>query len=172
MLRRIAGATLGAALVGGTLMLSAGTASAAQCPTTSPQYPAQTCGLSTDKSSAAAGANVVVAGTGFSKTCGVTIALDNKSIGTGKTDGTGAFSQSVTIPADTTAGAHSLTASDQCSSFVLGEQFTVTAASGSGLPFTGFVFWPLLGGGAGLVIGGAALIAAGRRRRGSAPVAA
>ena len=172
MLRRFAVATVGAALVGGVLTLSAGSASAAQCPTTSPQYPAQTCGLSTDKSSAAPGGSVTVAGSGYSKNCGVTIALDHVSIGSGKTDASGAFSQSVTIPTNATSGTHRLTATDQCSSFVLGEEFTVTAVSNSGLPFTGFVFYPLLGGGAALVLGGAALIVAGRRRRGTAPVAA
>jgi hypothetical protein len=165
MARRLPAAILAAAVVGSGLVLFAGSASAAQCPTTSPQYPSQSCGLSTDKSSADPGGSVVVAGTGFSKNCGVTIALDNASIGSGKTDSSGAFSQSVTIPSDASAGTHSLTASDQCSSFVLGEQFTVNAASGSGLPFTGFVFWPLVGGGAGLVLAGALLISAGRRRR-------
>lgn len=167
MLRRLPAATLAAALVSSGIVLAAGGASAAQCPTSSPQYPAQTCGISTNKSTVKAGAAVVVQGEGFSRSCGVTIAIDGGAVGAGKTNPQGKFTQQVTVPSSTSAGTHNLTAADQCSTFVLGEHFTVVAAtnSNSGLPFTGFIFWPLLGGGAASVLAGTALVMAGRRRR-------
>src|SRR5438874_408837 len=111
MLRRLATGTLAAALVSGGLILFAGHASAASCPTSAPGYATgQVCGITLDKTSTPPGGTVTVAGTGFSKSCGVTIKLDGNVIGTGTTTSTGAFSQPVTIPAGTAPGTHSLTA--------------------------------------------------------------
>jgi hypothetical protein len=166
MLRRLVTAGFAAALLSGGLLVTATTANAAPCPASSPAYPSNTCGVSTSSSSGQPGSHVTVAGDGFSKNCAVIIKLDSTKIGTGTSDGTGHFTTDVTIPSDASTGAHTLTASDTCSAFVLSSVFTVTApSSGSTLPFTGLVFWPLVGGGAGLVIFGVGLVIAGRRRR-------
>jgi hypothetical protein len=171
MLRRFTAAGFAAVLIAGGLAFFVGTAHAApphpKCPNPAGKYPPGQCKFKTTKTSAHPGDPVQVQGTGFSKNCGVTIKLDLTTIGATKTDGNGTFSGTAKIPTNTKPGSHTLSANDNCSSFVLGEHFTVLPAltKGSGLPFTGFVFWPVLGGGAVLVIMGAAFIAVGRRRR-------
>src|SRR4051794_13343228 len=147
MLRRLAAGALASAVVGTGLVFFAGSAAAAQCPTTSPQYPAQTCGISTNKTSVDPGGAIVVKGEGYSRNCGVTIAIDGTKVDTGKTNSQGKFTEQIRVPSTISAGKHTLTAADQCSAFVLGEQFTVNDVAASSLPFTGLVFWPLLGGG-------------------------
>jgi hypothetical protein len=169
MLRRLAAAGFAAALISGGLVLTAGSAHAAQCPTSSPAYPADTCGLSVSATTVEQGGHITVAGDGFSKDCDVAIRLDDnvERIALGHTDANGHFSTEVTIPSDAAVGTHRLSAHDRCSTFVLAQDITVTeATSGSGLPFTGLIFWPLVGGGAGLVLVGFGLVLAGRRRRG------
>ena len=112
---------------------------------------------------------------GWAANCGVAVKLDTATLATLNTDAAGNYKGSVTIPAGAKTGGHTLSANDLCSAFVLGEHFTVlpaAAANGSGLPFTGMVFWPLLGSGVAFVVVGGALIAAGRRRRGTATLAA
>src|SRR5438046_82209 len=115
MIRRLAATTFATALLSGGLVLTAGAAHAAPCPQSSPAYPGNSCVLSTSASSAAAGAHVQVAGDGFSRNCGVTIRLDSTQIGTATSDGSGHFATDVAIPSSASLGAHSLTASDQCS---------------------------------------------------------
>jgi hypothetical protein len=144
-------------------------ASGTPTPTPSSSYPppTKTPDIQTSTTSGPPGSSVTVAGEDFSKNCGVTVRFDNTTIGQTTTNSSGDFSTSVKIPTDATVGVHDLTASDNCSTMVLGEKFTVTApvSSGSNLPFTGFVFYPLLAGGALLVLAGVGLIFAGRRRR-------
>jgi hypothetical protein len=166
MFRRLIAVGFAAALMSTGLVLASGTAHAAQCPASSPQYPSDTCDVTTSTTSGAPGSDVVVAGNGFSANCGVVVRFDSTQVGTATSNAAGHFSTSVTVPSGASAGAHTITASDSCSTFVLATQFTVTAVSGSGgLPFTGAIFWPLLFGGSGLVIAGLALVVAGRRRR-------
>ncbi len=178
MLRRLAAVTAAAALMCAGAAFSATTASAAppnpKCPNPAGKYPPGQCKFVTSTTSAKAGDPVAVQGTGFSALCFANVTLDGVQLASLPTDATGSFSGTVTIPAGTKQGGHTLSAADSCSAFVLGEHFTVlpaVAAAGSGLPFTGFIFWPLLGGGAGAVVIGAALIVAGRRRRTTAPIA-
>jgi hypothetical protein len=166
MFRRFVAAAFAAALMSTGLVLVAGSAHADTCPTTSPKYPSDTCGISTSTNSGVPGSDVTVAGDGFSKNCGVVVRFDSTQVGTATSNSAGHFSTTVTVPSNASAGTHSITASDQCSSFVLATQFTVNAVSGSGgLPFTGAVFWPLLFGGSGLVVVGFLLVVAGRHRR-------
>jgi hypothetical protein len=165
VIRRLIAIGFAAALMSTGLVLVSGAAHADPCPTSSPQYPGDTCALALSASSGAPGSAVVVAGDGFSANCGVLVRFDSAQVGTATANAAGHFSTSITVPSDATAGTHTITASDQCSTFVLAQQFTVSADSGSGLPFTGAVFWPLLFGGSGLVVAGIALLVAGRRRR-------
>ena len=181
MFRRFAAGGFAVAIVSGSLAFFAGVAAHAappnpKCPNPAGKYPPGQCKFVTSTSSAVPGGTVSVAGTGFSKNCGVTIKLDTTAIGHTSTNGNGSFSGKVTIPTSATPGNHNLTANDDCSAFVLGEHFTVlpaaaTTSNGSGLPHTGLVLWPMLGGGVALVAFGSGLIVAGRRRRASMTVA-
>ncbi|MDX6286384.1 MAG: hypothetical protein QOG53_1869 [Frankiales bacterium] len=173
MIRRLLAAMFAAALIATGLTLMVGTAHAAPagCPTSAPEdYKSDTCGMDTDKDSGQPGDDVEVKGEGFTANCGVSIRFDGEEIGHTTTDANGNFDTHVTIPSDAKPGTHRLTSHDLCSTLVLGQNFEVLG-NGSGLPFTGFVFWPLLGGGAALVLFGGALVFAGRRRRLS-PIAA
>lgn len=172
MFRRSLAAGFAAVLIAGGLALSAGTAGAAppspKCPNPAGRYPPGQCKFTTSRTAARPGSVLHVEGTGFSANCGVTIKLDDETMGGLPTNGRGSFAGKVTIPTDADPGQHTLSANDNCSAFVLGENFTVLPAAvrrGGGLPFTGFVLWPLLGGGAALVAAGSGMIVAGRRRR-------
>jgi hypothetical protein len=164
--------------------------SASHCPPGHGNYPPKPCRMQTDKNEAAPGESVTVQGEGFTPNCTVTISLGARPIGTTQTDANGDFTQQVTIPSDAKPGGYQLTATD-CSGAVLGEQFRVTdeqggesssgghvgkggqQSSGGGvrgnehgrLPFTGVVFYPLLGAAVVLLGGGLMLIVVGRRRR-------
>lgn len=99
------------------------------CDTTAPATPAIELGAG----SVAAGATVEVSGSGFAAGAELRVELHSTPVelGTATTDGAGAFRASMTIPADTEPGAHTLV--------VIGDgdvrasaELTVTAAAGGG----------------------------------------
>ena len=100
----------------------------------------------------------------------MTLLSDPVSLGSATADAGGAFSKAVTIPADTTAGAHTIvvacTGAD--GNAVTQNIAIAVAASASGsdtLPRTGSDSPPVILIGAGLLLVGGVLAVAARRRR-------
>jgi hypothetical protein len=120
-----------------------------------------------------AGGSVTIHGTGFAPHANISIGVYSSptNLDAITADATGAFTDSVTIPA-AFSGSHTLVAEGDApdgSARVLASPITVQAASGSGsLPFTGLNTALLALSGLGLILAGFALVRAaalGRRRR-------
>lgn len=101
------------------------------CTTTEPAQP--TLGLGS--TSVAAGGTVTISGAGFVASADLRIELRSTPVllGTATTDATGAFRTTVTVPADTAPGAHSLVMIDPDGAETA-VALTVTAAAGGGQP--------------------------------------
>lgn len=143
---------------------------AAASPST--DYPPKPPNVTVDDSTPNPGQGVIVSGTNWCPGSTVEIFLDGKSVGTAKVGSDGTFSTTISIPAGTTAGEHTITVrglDSTCQNSQV-EALTISvsgggAAQGGNLPFTGSnisVGMLLL---AALVIVGAASVLAGRRRK-------
>ncbi len=137
-------------------------------------YPPSGCALTVSATSVAAGGNVTGSGCGLAGGSPVTIPIEStpQVLGTVVTDSAGAFSKTVTIPANLAPGAHTLKATGTDPSgapLVLSASLTVAAAStpgsGTSVAFSGANTWPALLVGGGLLLVGVMLVMTVRRRR-------
>jgi Bacterial Ig domain len=129
--------------------------------------------LSLSSSTVGPGGSVTSSGNNFVPGSSVTVTLDNgTTLATLTADANGAFSASITIPAGTAAGDHTLTATDATGESATAA-LTVTAAGagggaggggGGGLANTGVAIASIGGVGLLLLIGGGLMLLAGRRR--------
>lgn len=146
------------------------------------------CALQLDQSSASAGEQVTLAGSGYRPGSAVELTLNSApiSLGAATTDGSGAFTKVITIPAAAPIGSHTITAAGvnpAGAQFVLSAAFDVTAAGGAGqaaaaptssagdntLPRTGTSTALLITAAAALIGIGAFLVMTARRRRAHVP---
>lgn len=133
-------------------------------------YPPPPCNsLTVSATSVAAGGTVTVSGCGFAAGSTVTIGSAGQVLGTVVADSTGAFSTTVTLPANLAVGARTLTATGTAADgtpLVLSASVSVTAASsgGSGIAFSGSNTWPTVLIAGGLLLVGAVLVMTVRRR--------
>jgi LPXTG-motif cell wall-anchored protein len=166
-----------------TILVGSGTAHAdpknPKCPNHAGKYPPGQCKFVLGKSHGQRGESFGVAGSGFTKSCGVIIYFAQTRVGTFPTSPhIGAFKGHVTVPTKTLSGDpmpvgnHLVTAVDRCGDhFAMNQTFHVDnppAASANpfaSLPHTGAVIIPVGAAGAAMVLGGSGLIMAGRRRR-------
>lgn len=118
MLRRLALAT--ALCIGAVLCLVAAPASAQYQPVASQVL---------DSSTARPGDSVGVSGTGCPANSTVTTSFDDTQVGSTTADGQGAFSLSITIPANASPGTHTITST--CGSVVLSSTITILGAGGT-----------------------------------------
>jgi LPXTG-motif cell wall-anchored protein len=163
MTRRI-GLTVVAALL--ALFTFAGPAAAQQ-----QQYPIETGTLQADKTQVNPGDAVTITGTGCPAGSTVAITFDDQNVGSTQTRADGTFSATVTVPANATAGSHTIAATCVLANGATRRQtVTVTvlgAATRAGaLPRTGTDLVPVLSVGALALIGigGVAILAARRKR--------
>jgi hypothetical protein len=114
-----------------------------------------------------AGGSVRLCGDHFVPGSTVTVALDGTTLATGTAGANGSLCVTVTIPAGTAAGAHTLSATDTAGESATAA-LTVTAAGagggGGGLANTGVAIASIGGLGLLLLIGGGVMLLAGRRR--------
>lgn len=126
--------------------------------------------ITTSTSSTGAGGSFTVSGSNFTPGGTVTIDLHSNPIflASVTADPNGAFSTTVTIPADTVPGTHAIVATDAAGDSATTD-LTVTGvvpvAASSGLAFTGADIAALSGVGAIALALGGMLILTGRRRR-------
>jgi hypothetical protein len=180
MLRRVSSAGIVVLCLCFAAFMGVGTAHAKEkghnCPNPAGKYPPGQCKFVTSTDAGPPGTKVKVGGAGYSKNNTVTLSMHSAKavvLGTFHTDSSGAWGGTVVIPSGAATGQHELSASDMATGFTQVQSFRVTNPSGvkaASLPFTGFIFWPLLGGGIALVVVGTALTMAGRRRRNFAPI--
>lgn len=138
------------------------------CTVNSSQYPPAAGALQVSDGEVTAGQTITVQGCGFAAGASVRVALGTVVLSTVLADATGGIETSVTIPASTAPGTHTLTATGQNSAggtLVLSANVEVLGG-GSDLPRTGSSSTtPLAAAGVGLVLlGGAAVVVARRRR--------
>lgn len=108
-------------------------AASSGCPSAS--YAPSGCVLSGSSSSVVAGNTLTVAGTGFASASRVALSLGSTSLTTVTTSSSGSFSQVVTIPANTPAGAATLTATGTNSlGSSLSETFSLTVSAATAPP--------------------------------------
>ena len=123
--------------------------------------------VSTNTPTVEAGKAITVTGNGWKPGSTVTILLTGNAtpLGTATVDANGAFSATVTIPSDTTAGSHTITVSGTdptgAARTVVSGTITVTAV----LPVTGSDSGPLTLLGVALIGAGAVMVAPRRRRK-------
>lgn len=121
-----------------------------------------------------AGSSVTVSGGGFAPGATVTVTIEPtpETLGTTVAGATGEFTTTVTIPADISAGQHTLKASGATASgsvLVLAQQVTVATQPSSELPATGSsIASVLLIASAALVVGGGAVMVVRRNAKRSA----
>lgn len=121
-----------------------------------------------------AGSAVTLGGGGFAPGATVTVTIEStpQTLGTTVARATGDFSATVTIPADVSAGQHTLKASGATSTgavLVLSQRVTVATRPSSELPATGSsIASVLLIASAALVVGGGGLIVVRRNAKRSA----
>jgi hypothetical protein len=129
--------------------------------------------IATNTSTTPPGGQLLVTGENFVPNELITLVLHSTpvTLGTTTSTATGTFSTEVTIPADTTPGAHTIVATGASGDFATTD-ITVAAttpipvtATSSGLAFTGADIAALSGVGAVALALGGMLILAGRRRR-------
>jgi endo-alpha-N-acetylgalactosaminidase len=127
---------------------------------------------SISKPTATPGQSVVVSAAGFTPNSPVSVDMHSSTaihLTTLNASSTGAV-VSVVIPANTPPGAHTITLTGQLAdgstqTSTANIKVVTTLPSNSALPFTGAVFYPLLGSGVVLMGAGIMLVAVGRRRR-------
>ncbi len=124
--------------------------------------------LSTD--TIPAGDSLTVTGQNFTPNSSADLSLHSSpvSLGSVTTDGNGEFSAVVTIPSDTTVGAHTIEAVDTPTGDVAVAPLTVTAGGGGTPPPLGGTGVAVIGIGAlgvVLLVGGGLMLMAGRRRK-------
>jgi len=126
--------------------------------------------VTSNTSSTGPGGSLTVSGSNF--TPGGTVTIDIEStpvfLASVTADPTGAFSTTVTIPADTVPGSHTILATDAAgdsATTALTVTGVVPVAASPGLPFTGADIAALSGVGAIALALGGMLILTGRRRR-------
>jgi hypothetical protein len=134
--------------------------------------------ISTNISTVGAGGSLIVTGSGFQPGETITLVLHSTpvTLGTTPADSQGSFSTTVTIPADTTPGNHTIIATGNTSGSTASTSIVVVSAttsggtstsgsSGGGLAFTGAHIAAMAGVGAIALALGGMLVFAGRRRR-------
>lgn len=142
------------------------------------QYPPSAGTATVDASVVTPGGTVGISGDGFAASAAITISLDERPLTTTTASPAGTFSARVTIPADTSAGTHVLSArglaADGVSTRTVSATITVSPTAGptpstAPLPRTGSSSSvPLAqGGAAALLVGAALLLAVRARRRGA-----
>jgi len=141
------------------------------------QYPPSACGLTLSASVGSAGDSLTVRGAGYAGNGSVSIEFRSQpvTIGTARADGTGAFITTVAVPANATAGTHTVagvgtnpngSVRELTAQFVVQSGAPVVSNQSQTLPATGSgssVRSALVG--AGLVALGAAAVGATRARR-------
>jgi hypothetical protein len=125
--------------------------------------------LALDHNSGPVGDAVTVTGAKYTPNADVTLEFHSTSVtlGTAHTDGTGAFSKSITVPS-VALGAHSIVGVDTVNPESASAAFTVTGAgtgSGGGIANTGVAVIGLGAIGGVLFTGGGLMLLAGRRRK-------
>lgn len=141
-----------------------------------PYPPTNSCAISTLNHSVQPGDTINLNGSGFAANSTVTLTLHSTpmSLGTVHTDGTGAFTDSVTIPSSLTGTSHTIVASSPSVTCSMGLSATkgVDAVSTSkptsgtdALATTGFAAMTASVIAVALLAGGALLLVLGRRRR-------
>ncbi|MGH9029590.1 MAG: LPXTG cell wall anchor domain-containing protein [Acidimicrobiales bacterium] len=134
---------------------------------------------STSTCVASTGCTLTLTGTGFQPGETVALVLDGTpvSLGTTTADPSGDFTQGVSIPANSTAGAHTIVATGETSGAVASFAITLTSsttgvsspttpsAPSSSLPLTGADISAMVGAAAVAIALGAMLVLASRRRR-------
>lgn len=138
------------------------------------QYPPSACGLALGKTEVRPGESLSVSGAGYRANSTVSLEFRSapSSLGSAQAGAGGAFSTSVTIPADATPGAHTIAATGVDASGAARELTgTVTvlgavATRGGDLPRTGasFALPAGLAGAVLLAVGSVAVLASRRRR--------
>lgn len=126
--------------------------------------------VSVSSGTVAPGGTVTVSASGFHRNQTVTLRLDTGVVLGTVNSGNGSWSTTVTIPAGTSLGSHTITATDAA-----GDTASVTVAvtagapsstgGGGGVSVTGVAVIGIGALGALLIAGGAVLLYAGRRRR-------
>jgi LPXTG-motif cell wall-anchored protein len=132
-----------------------------------PYPPAGTCSLGVSNSSVPQGGQTTVSTTGGPSCCaaGSTVTLElNRLLETVTADANGQFSTIVTIPSDTTVGAHTITATCAGAAGLVAALTVTGGAAQGGLAFTGSDSIPLVWIGLALLTLGASLVFALRRR--------
>jgi hypothetical protein len=135
-------------------------------------YPVQTAPLAVSSTTTSPGGSVQISGSGFVPGTTVQLLLFSSpvSLGTVQANGAGAITASVTIPANTPPGQHTLQAVGQAGSggtLTLMAQIMVagSGAQSSGLASTGAQIGLIAGVGVALVVAGFLITAGSRRRR-------
>jgi len=141
------------------------------------------CALRLNQTSASAGERVTLAGSGYQPGSDVELTLNSNpiSLGGAVADGSGAFTQTITVPAAAPVGRHTITAAGvdpAGAQFILSAAFEVTGTRGAAaaapaaadtgsdaLPRTGTSSVVLLAAAALLIALGTALVITARRRR-------
>lgn len=133
------------------------------------------CVITVDPSTFPAGAVVTVTGSGFEPNFETTIEFNSVTVqvGTAMTDAAGAFEAQVTIPADATDGAHTISAVCDTAGNISSTDVTVsseptvttTSPGGSPLPRTGSDTQPLVVVAVIAVLAGVAFVLVSKRRR-------
>lgn len=143
-------------------------------PAANNQYPPSACGLALGRSQVRPGEALSVSGGGFRPNSAVTIVFRSApvTLGSATTDASGAFTTTVTIPADATPGTHTIAATGVNPNGTpreLASTITVLGAEtarGGTLPRTGASMAVPVGiSGAALVAVGSLAVLAARRRR-------
>lgn len=149
-----------------------------QPPGRPPQYPPGQCQLRLSSAAGAPGSTFTAAGAGFAAGSTVQLSFGGDPVSQATTDGSGAFTASLTVPADAASGATNVVAAGvdpAGEAYVLSAAFTVTGATTAGasaaqedspsLPRTGSSALPLLVVAIALIGAGAFAATIGRRKR-------
>ena len=143
--------------------------------TTTTSTTTSTVPVKVSSSTVTAGGQITISGNGWKAGSTVTLTLNSTpvALGTATVDASGAFTKTVTIPADTTAGTHTITVSGTdpagaprtvSVTITVSAAATTAAPAASTLPRTGSSSMPITLAGLALLVLGALLVLQGRRR--------
>jgi LPXTG-motif cell wall-anchored protein len=144
-------------------------------PPTSTSTTTSTVPVKASSTTVTAGGQITLSGNGWKAGSTVTLTLNSTpvALGTATVDASGAFTKTVTIPADTAAGTHTITVSGTdpagaprtvSVTITVSAAATTAAPAASTLPRTGSSSMPITLAGLALLVLGALLVLQGRRR--------